>query len=460
MRGIRFLHSLFIAPNSETEDSRRKEFVLNIILVASIFLLLILGILLIISSFKYGAGYVGFPAVILLCFILVFGGLLVLSRKGFVLLASYSLLGIYFLLTMYGVITWSYVLPMIILGSIIIIVVSSILISTRFSFFITLVIGLCIAGITFFQIRELIPVQLYWRDEPLRIKDTLEMSIIFILISAISWLSNRETEKSLRRARASEDALVEERNNLEITVEERTRELKASQAEQVAQLYRFAEFGKLSSGIFHDLMNPLNAVIANVGQIETKEDLPEVKQYLEKAVAASRRMGDFLGTVRKQIKPSLTEEVFSPNKELQEAVDILQYKARVSHVTIKIRAPKELTLFGNPLKFHQIALNLISNAIDAYDAVTRDQKIIHVSLLKKDHSIVLKVTDQGCGIPEELKQRVFEQFFTTKGTTKGIGLGLSTTKTYIEKDFNGTLGVTSNPDGGTSFSATFIPVTH
>ncbi len=454
-RGIHFIYEKLIKPKSKNEDIRRREFVLNIILLGSIILLGILSISLLISEIKYGESYVGFPFLGMLLFVGIFTFLLTLSRKSCIRLASYILIAIYFVLTMYGVASWSFVLPMIILGSIIVIVISSILISTRFGFVMTLVIGMSIVLLTYLQIHNIIPVHLYWRSEPIRLQDTLEMSFIFLLVSGISWLSNREMERSLVRARKSELALIEERNMLEVKVEERTQALKAAQSEQVSQLYRFAELGKLSSGIFHDLMNPLNAVIANVDQLESKTEIPELKDSVEKAVHASRRMGDFLGTIRKQIKPTLVMETFSTNQELSEAVDMLKHKARINNVSLKLNLPKELFLFGNPLKFHQIAINLISNAIDSYDGITKDNKAVTITLSKRDKNAVLKVTDHGCGIPDEIKNRIFEQFFTTKPQTKGLGLGLSTTKNILERDFNGSISVTTNPDGGTTFSAVF-----
>ena len=455
-QGIHFFYRLLIKPKSADEDTKRRELILNIILTFSFVALFLLDQSIFISELTNPAFH-GIPFLLFTGVVLVSGFLLFLSRKGFIKTASYLLLLFYFVLTMYGVYHWSLVLPMIILGSVMIIVISSILIGIRFSFVATLLIIIGVITITHFQITGFIHAHLYWKSEPLQIKDAVEISIIFLLITAISWLSNREMERSLKRARQSEQALTEERNLLEIKVEERTKELKQAQMEKVAQLYRFAEFGKLSSGIFHDLMNPLNAVIANVSRLESapeniSKDLPEVENYLKKAVFASRRMGDFLGTIRKQIRPSESEELFSLNKEVHEAIDILQYKARTAGVLLKIKDPRELTFFGNPLKFHQIALNLISNAIDSYEDVNQNEKIVHITLRTYDDTILLRVTDYGCGIPEEIKPYLFEQFFTTKSPNKGMGIGLSSTKSIIENDFNGNIRVERTPGNGSSFS--------
>ena len=461
LQGIHFIYRLFIEPKLISEDARRQEFILNILLLGSFILLTLLDISIFISQIIDGPNYHGAPFWLFSCFVIGFALLILMSRKGFVRLASLILLGSYFLLTTYSAYYWSIVLPTVILGSVIVIVISSILVGIRFSFFMTLALGITVVSITHFQIHGHIPVKLYWKDEPLKTKDAIEISFILTLIALVSWLSNRETERSLTRARTSEQALIYERDSLEIKIEERTKELKQLQMEQVSQLQRIAEFGKLSSGIFHDLMNPLTAVIANVDRLESKpwdleQNLPEVKQYLEKAVHASRRMGGILDMARKQIRVNHANEVFSLNKELHEAIDMLQYKARQANVTLKVKDPKELTLFGNALKFHQVALNLISNAIDSYDELPEtEHQTVHLSLLKRDHQALLKVTDYGCGISKDTQVKIFETFFTTKPSDKGIGIGLSSTKEIVEKEFGGTIHVESTPGKGSTFSVSF-----
>jgi len=461
LQGIHFIYGALIAPKSINEDSRRQEFILNIILLGTFSLLVLLDISIFISQITDGTNYHGVPFWLFSCIVLACAFLLFLSRKGFVRAVSFILLSIYFILTMYSVYRWSIVLPTLILGSVLIIVISSILINTRFSFFATIIIGTTVICITHFQIHGHIPVHLYWQSEPLKTKDAIEIVFILFLITIISWLSNREMERSLLRARISEKALTEERNNLEIKVEERTKELKQLQMEKVSQLYRFAEFGKLSSGIFHDLMNPLNAVIINVSRLESnphdlEHNLPEAKLHLEKAVRASKRMESVFGTIRKQMHDNVTEEVFSLNKELREAVDALQYKARTADVILKVKDPKELLFFGNSLKFYRISQNLISNAIDSYDSLPEAKnRTIYISLLKRDDNAVLKVTDFGCGISEEIQSKIFESFFTTKSYEKGIGIGLSQTKEFVEKDLKGTIHIESAVGHGTSFSVVF-----
>lgn len=456
--GIRFLYGALILPKSQSEDDRRKERILNIILSGTLALLMLLGISIVISYIHPHGTYSGVPPVIFALIIGFFAALLYLSRKGFPEISSSLLVGAYFGITVACVYHWSFVLPMIILGSVLTIVISSILFSTRFSFVLTAVLAACVSTITLLQTHGVIPLDLYWQHDPVSVQDVLEMCAIFFFISGISWLSNRETEISLARARASENELILERNALESKVEERTRELKDLQLAQISKLSQLAEFGSLSSGIFHDLMNPLNSVVANIDRIsEDQKNLHEAKDFLGKAVVASRRMGDYLNLIGKQIKPSDARVDFSPAKEIRDAIDILSYKARMAQVGCDFVAHGEILLFGNPLQFHRAALNLISNAIDSYrDKGLERQRRISISLTKQDNTLVLGVEDSGTGILPEDEKFVFEPFFTTK-KSHGIGMGLSGTKAIIEKEFGGTISFKSTPKEGTVFSVT-IPL--
>lgn len=462
LESVHFLYDQLLKPYSVDEDNRRHEFICNIILAGSITLLSIYYLLVIIHSITEQSSYRGVSVLFFGIIVSLFISLLVLSRKGHVTFASYAMIGIYFLAATYGAYHFGTDLQSVLLAYVIVIIISSILISIRFGFLMTFFISVTVFSLWHFQINNIITAQWYWKYK-IRETDSVVFIVMFFLIMSVSWLSNREMERSLHRARKSESDLKHERDNLELIVEERTREIKILQADKLAQLYRSAEFGKLSTGIFHDLMNPLNSVIANVSQLESNNTtLPEVKAYLEKAVAASRRMGDFLGTIRKQIRVSDHSERFLINKELQDALDILKYKAREAGVVFLIQNNQELYTFGNPLRFHQVALNLISNAIDASETkrlLTRDtaELIITISLLQKSDQALLQITDHGCGIPESLQRKIFNPFFTTKDYSKGTGLGLSTTKEIIEHHFNGTISFTSNEALGTTFSVS-IPL--
>ncbi len=352
---------------------------------------------------------------------------------------------------------WGFGVQMCILTYVLIVVISSILIGTKFSFWVTLALSICGLILSHLQINSIILPNWYFKFD---IEHHLaeEVSFMLFLIMTISWLSNREIEKSLQRARRSERELKLERDSLEIKVEERTRDLKQVQLEKMSQLYRFAEFGKLSSGLFHDLMNPLTAVALNIGNLK-KESLgaENVISSLDKAISASKKMEQYIHTIQKQIGAKDELKTFSLNEEIETVIELLNFKARRSHLEIEFSAEKNHTLFGDSLKFSQIILNLLSNAIDAYENTENSPLLIHISISERNKIIIVKMTDNGNGVSEEIQTKIFDPFFTTKLNAEETGLGLSTSKTIIEKDFGGAITITSTENIG-SLVTLKIPV--
>jgi signal transduction histidine kinase len=479
------LFKKFIQPRSDSEDEKRKEFILNSILGGSIILLAIFDLFIAYDSLVEGQKYPGIHFIPFSGIVIFFCFLLLLSRKGYARSASYILVGFYFLAATYGMYRWGTGMQMALLTYVLIIVISSILVSTRFGFLVTLFLSMSIITISHLQLNGVILADWYWKFEPEH-THAEQFSIMFFLIMTISWLSNREIEKSLRRARKSERELIQERNQLESTVEKRTADLKQAQIEKVSELYRFAEFGRLSSGLFHDLMNPLTGVALNIQALNEaaqpdNSKIAETKHYLEKAVNASKRMESFISTIQKQIGSQKILQLFSPDEEIRQAIELLEYKARKADVRIifksvsKVEPASKVTLYGNALKFHQIAINLISNAIESYEDEDGDkdnknrgsinkpenryrEKNILVELKRNNSDmVILSVQDSGCGIHPQILPEIFNPFFTTKAQHRGTGLGLSTTKTAVEKYFNGTINVTSKPGEGSTFTA-YLPI--
>jgi signal transduction histidine kinase len=262
-------------------------------------------------------------------------------------------------------------------------------------------------------------------------------------------------KRALNRAYQSEQELKIERDSLELKVNEKTKELKMIQAEEIARVHRFAEFGRLSSGLFHDLINPLTTVILNVGKIKEDHknncDLKNIGHDLDQALKASNRMGDFINAVRKQIKTSGNKEIFSLKTEIEEAIAVLDYKAKHEKVNISFTASENIILSGDPIKFNQIVTNLISNAIDACGQSDNKIRKIIINLTLKNGVVLLNIKDNGIGMDQEHLTKIFEPFFSTKIDKGSLGLGLSLIKNLIEKDFNGNVEVTSVLEQGSEF---------
>lgn len=458
---LRLIKSLLVTPyqlffklRSVDEDLRRREFVLNVLLGGSIVLLLWSNSLLFVAHLNQRnpenlISLGGFTALTL-----SFISLYILSRLGKITLASYALITLYFLAVLYGTTRWGVTVPSLLLSYALLITITAILISSRAGLYMTMVITL---GILIFGYREVSQNQMpLWRQELVSFFDIIEYSFVLLIIALVSWLSSKEIEKSLKRARKSEKELRAERDSLEITIAERTEELHRTQAEKVSQLYRFAEFGRLSSGLFHDVVNPLTAISCNISNIQNSfhPELPLVKENLERALTASQRMENLISTANQQMRDDTEEEIFNINQVIMKTLTLFAYRSKKESIVVIANIPHFLGLLGNPSKFQQIITNLCSNAFDSYQNVNTQQKEIIIQAEQSQQNIIISITDYGSGIKPEIISQIFNPFFSTKSASAGMGLGLAMVKSIITNHFKGEIRVESNKTTGTVFTIT------
>lgn len=465
-KGVWFVMKL-ISPKSTVEDRRRREFILNILLISSVVLSGIAFIVKLTYNLAMNVSASGISSTIaLFIMFFIFFLLYFLSRKGSFIVAAYIFIGIYFIAAAYTAYNWGIYLPQSLLLDTLIIIMAGILISTRFSFFITSAISLIIIIINYFQVSGRISPDLSWKQESPLVGDAIIFAITFGVIAVVSWLSNREIEKSLFRARNSEMALKQERDLLEIKVEERTKELKRAQLEKISQLYHFAEFGRLASGLFHDLVNPLTVVSFNLEELNERakekrsQALMDIASILQQAIDGTRRMQIFVESVRKQIQQQETMTIFSVENEINQVIQLLSFKAKEQGVRLVFSPTCSVSTYGDSVKMYKVISNLVSNAIDAYDGIgdTHESGLkrdIVITLLEKDGMVTVRAQDWGKGVSKEIASKIFEPFFTTKSIDKGTGLGLSICKNIIENDFSGHIYVKSKPKQGTIFTFEF-----
>ena len=456
-----------LRPRSFDEDTRRQEFILNIF-TASILFLLVSAIAASSLNYFFFSDSVSWENSALSFGVLFgitafFASILVLSRRGFVHSASHLLLSALFFLATYLGYLWGVDVVASILFYVITVVMAGILISTRYAFIVTMVIGTAIGVISHMQRMGIVEANRYWTTEPWRITDVVVATILFLIIATVSWLSNREIERALTRARKSERALKEERDMLEVRVEERTSELRKAEMEKIAQAYRFVEFGRLASGLFHDLMNPLTALSLNIERIAHSGPgkgggkLETLGEDIERAKRASVHMQNLMDAMRKHLSQEGVQSDFSLKERIEDIVRVLESYARMRQVTLTCIAPDDIVVYGDATRLVQVVSNLISNAIESYvpqKQSANERREVLVELMKKDGNVYVLVRDFGSGISGDIRGQIFEPFFTTK-ESRGLGLGLSFAKRIVEREFGGTILVESEEGEGSHFAICF-----
>ncbi len=288
------------------------------------------------------------------------------------------------------------------------------------------------------------------------ILDFVIIGLIIVLVITLFLLSHKEIKISLNKMKNAEKDLEKEKAVLIGKLEEQTEEMKQFRTERMNELAKVAEFGRLSQGLFHDLMTPLTSVILHTEKLKTASaEAGVVHKNLEKAIDASKRMAAYIQNIRTSMQKEQADHEFNPGEELKNVIELFSFRSKTEAVTITTDISLTVMYHGDPIKLRQVFSNLISNALDSFDEKYSKQKILHLSLLKEDYSIIFVAQDNGSGISPSHIEKIFNPFFTTKPPDRGTGIGLSTVKSIVENDLKGTIAVTSEIGKGSTFTIAF-----
>ncbi len=215
------------------------------------------------------------------------------------------------------------------------------------------------------------------------------------------------------------------------------------------ELLRLAEFGRVSAGLIHEMSTPLTAAVLTLDELKFEHR----SSLIKRARRELKLIEDYVSAARKQLKGESNKRSFSLTIAIHQVVILLSGKAKERRVKILVNSIGSVRLYGDPVKFHQILANLLSNAIDAYDGVEGRPKVVMISVERAgSRSVKLSVSDNGQGIERKDQNHIFEPFYTQKKANRGLGLGLATVKQYVEQDFNGKISVKSKLSHGTKFT--------
>lgn len=447
---LQALYRLFIKPHSASVDDRRREFILNVLLSGlfggACVAVLSTSVNYVINTAEHHVS----SLILTFLFWAVVSVLLMLSRRGNPKLAALIFVGFLLLSSFQFAFVWGFGLAVAELMFALTIVITGVLFAAPLALVAVLIVSALILIVSWLQVNHIQTPQTYWQQQSYQLDDAIAYIVIFIIIGVVSWLSNRETDRSLQRARASEAALQKERDNLESKVIDRTRELEDLQLARLLELQPFAEFGRIGAGLVHEIANPLTAAALNLEELNKQQHSVLVRQ-LQRNLSYLER---YLVAARKQIKRESKLTNFAVGAELKQIINLLNNRARKAGVELRVDKVSNIKLYGDVVKFNQLVANLIANAIDASEGVKqRELKIVTVTIKSLDDGLRIAVNDHGPGISTQAIEHLFEPFYSTKKSVRsGLGIGLALVKQYVEQDFGGTITVVSERELGTTFT--------
>ncbi|PYM84075.1 MAG: two-component sensor histidine kinase [Candidatus Rokuibacteriota bacterium] len=267
----------------------------------------------------------------------------------------------------------------------------------------------------------------------------------------------QDSQKDKLHLEASRKATIHIMGDLRETTAEmqrREQELRDKQ-EQLVQAGKLATLGELTTGVAHELNNPLNNMGLFVGNaIDLIElgvsDKGRIVGELRRATQQVRKATEIISHLRTFGRAAaVSREPISLRQVIERARSLMQEQLRLREIEVTVDlGSEEPVVVGNPIQLEQVFINLLANARDAVADASR--KAIRVSGSIGSATVEIALTDTGHGIPPGLERRIFDPFFTTKEVGKGTGLGLSITYGII-KEHGGTISVVSPPGDGATF---------
>ncbi len=217
---------------------------------------------------------------------------------------------------------------------------------------------------------------------------------------------------------------------------------------------RQAAMGEMIGNIAHQWRQPLNALAMLITNLQLAwKDGQVNEQYINaSSITANRliqKMSATINDFRNFFSPDKEKVPFSALQQIGHAVELVEASFKNDNITITIHSDQDCTLFGFPNEYSQVLLNLFSNASEAITNSGVSPGIITVTLSGQNDMGCVTVRDNGGGIPEEIIDRIFEPYFSTKQMGSGIGLYMS--KMIIERNMAGHITAHNMP-GGCEFS--------
>jgi C4-dicarboxylate-specific signal transduction histidine kinase len=281
------------------------------------------------------------------------------------------------------------------------------------------------------------------------------------LVAAIDDLSVKETgevatalvqasELLQRRARERDEAEWQLSRTIDLLQEETAERLRATEAllereRMLIQQSRLAALGEMIRNIAHQWRQPLNVVGLVAQELPlTYQSGQFNKEYLDERVEKikevifhmSRTINDFGNFFR----PDKEKQLFKVNKVVKQTLSLIEESFKELDVGLEIEATGEPVIDGYPNEYSQALINILLNARDAFlEGKVGKPWVVKINMFTEETRAVVTITDNAGGIPEDIMEKIFDPYFTTKKPDKGTGVGLFMTNTIIAKSMGGSV---------------------
>lgn len=235
---------------------------------------------------------------------------------------------------------------------------------------------------------------------------------------------------------------------------------------------KLAGVGALAAATVHEIRNPLTVIAMHAELLKDTELNQEQREDIDKILVEAQRTGTFVADLLRVARRGVTEGQAAEERTRVSLNDVVRRAMALAHplmhdqrIRVEIHSSESsIAVMGSPIQLERVILNLVFNAAQAMELTGKtppfpspQTKHIAISVTRDTKNAIVKVQDNGPGIPDEIKEKIFERFFTTKPSGKGTGLGLWIISQIIESH-GGAITVADNPNGPGALFTITVPL--
>lgn len=213
-----------------------------------------------------------------------------------------------------------------------------------------------------------------------------------------------------------------------------------SQRETEAKLIssaKMSSLGEMAGGIAHEINNPLSIIYGKSGQMKRRISDGQINQEkLTEDLTKIENMADRISKIIKGLHSFSRNSESDPMEKcklsqiVEDTLELCKERFRNHSIDLQVNCNDNIFIECRATQISQVIMNFLSNAHDA--VIDLPEKWVQLSVIDQGHSVLIKITDSGLGIPQNIIDKIMQPFFTTKDVGKGTGLGLSISKGLVE----------------------------
>lgn len=365
-----------------------------------------------------------------------------LARKHHYVLAGWMVMSLYAFAAATMLLLWGLNTPVGILTVGFVVFLSGIMLGPKYIAWVTLCMIALLCIVQYTHSSDYINPELEVLAKPSHYFDVLSYVTILGAFALISWLSGKQTERSLKRARIAEEKLRAEKENLVVKLEEESRRLRQVQLQEMVQLYQFAEIGQTTTATLHELSNLLSVLTLDIDDIKQQH---QSSQAITNAKDGIEHINHLVRQTRRQLYDNRNVELFNAIPVIEHTLRELQpkFKAKGVELQKQIHDRRSFKIMGDALNLSHVVTILLNNASDA--CVSSQNPKIIVRIIQKIDTLNISVIDNGYGISAEHQAAIFDTHRSNKPS--GLGIGLYVTKHIVEHQLHGKISLIPTING-------------